>query len=361
MIRKIFNRLFYEFTRPSNFISKKFLYNFHSLINRINFFKKIQSLNQGILIWDIRSQPITFDIVIFVYHAQKFFFHKKITKFNVVLYIPEEYKFKPFDFQGYSNVINSNDLKKRIKNMIIPILSSYNCIDKVILFNKKKDVINICKKNVCFPEFYNPYYYLPSGYSYKSFYRSSSENIIPNPYILPKNNYSRTLIHISKNIQNQEYITFTLRDYGYSPNRNSSSIEIKLVNNFAKAINKKLILIPDKISELKQYEIPNEVIIDKQARNNIYTRIALYHESKVNIFMQSGPAEMSHFIKGSRTIILNWGVPSFDGSLNFIEKEYGLKYNEQPYLNLKSFLIWYKKNGNISNKDLMNAYLHVKG
>ena len=361
MIRKILNKLFYEFTTPSNFISKKFLYNFHKLRNRINFFKKNQCLNQGILIWDIRSQPITFDIVVFVHRAKIFFFHKKITKFNVVLFIPEEYEFKPFDFQGYSNFINSNDLRKRIKNIIIPILSSYNCINNVILLNKKKEIINLCKKNVCYPEFYNPYYYLPTGYSYKSYYRFLKENIIPNPYIIPKKNEPKSLSHIRGNIQKQEYITFTLRDYGYSPNRNSSSKEIKLVNDFAKAINKKLILIPDNISELKRYKIPNEVIIDKQARNNINKRISLYHESKVNIFMQSGPAEMANFIKGSRNILLNWGVPSFDGCIKFIEKEYGLKYNEQPYLKLKTFLIWYKNNGIISNKDLMDAYLHIKG
>ena len=76
--------------------------------------------------------------------------------------------------------------------------------------------------------------------------------------------------------------------------------------------------------------------------------------------MLSGPAELSHFIKGSRTIILNWGVPSFDGSIKFIEKEYGLKYNEQPYLNLKSFLIWYKNSGNISNKDLYECLSSYK-
>ena len=74
MIRKIFNKLFYEFTTPSNFISKNLLHNFHALINRINFFKKDKFSNQGILVWDIRSQPITFDIVVFVHRAQIFFF-----------------------------------------------------------------------------------------------------------------------------------------------------------------------------------------------------------------------------------------------------------------------------------------------
>ena len=360
MIRKILNKLFYEFTRPSNFISKKFLYNFHSLINRINFFKKNHFLNQGILIWDIRSQSITFDIVTLIYFANNFFFSKKITKFNVVLFIPKQYKFKPFDWQGYSNFINSNDLKKRIKNMIIPILSSYSCIDKVIVLENKKDIIKLCKKNLCYPEFYNPYYYFPIGFNYRSFFISFKKNVTPIPYILSKNNRTKETSFISENPKNQNYITFTLRDYGYSPNRNSSSIEIKLVNNFAKVINKKLILIPDKISKLNQYEIPNEIIIDKQARNNMYKRIALYDKSEVNIFMPSGPSELSHFIKGSKNIILNNGIPSFDGSIEFLEKEYGIKYNEQPYLCLKSFLIWYKNNGNISHEDLINAYHKLK-
>ena len=76
--------------------------------------------------------------------------------------------------------------------------------------------------------------------------------------------------------------------------------------------------------------------------------------------MLSGPSELSHFIKGSKNIILNYGIPSFDGSIEFLEKEYGIKYNEQPYLGLKSFLIWYKNNGNISHQDLINAYHKLK-
>lgn len=359
MIKRIFKKIFFEFTRPQNYISQKFLHNFHQLINK-KFFKNNQLFHHGVLIWDIRSQPITFDIVLLVYHAHIFFFRKKIYKFNVVLFIPKEYKFKPFDWEGYSNFINSNDLKKRIKNMIIPILSSYSCIDKVIILKRKNEIIKLCKKNVCYPEFYNPYYYLPIGFNYESFYRFLKKNITPIPYIIAEKNSTKVISYIRENIENKDYITFTLRDYGYSPNRNSSSIELELVNNFAKEINKKLILIPDKISELNHYEIPNEVIIDKQARKNIFKRIALYEKSRVNVFMLSGPAEMSHFIKSSKTIILNFGVPSFDGSIKFIEKEYGIKYNEQPYLRLKSFLIWYKNGGNISNEELMNAYLQVK-
>ena len=92
MIKKIFKKIFFEFTRPQNYISQKFLYNFHAFINKKLLFKKNQPLHKGILIWDIRSQSITFDIVNLIYVANNFFLSKKITKFNVVLFIPKQLK-----------------------------------------------------------------------------------------------------------------------------------------------------------------------------------------------------------------------------------------------------------------------------
>ena len=361
MLRKILKRLFNEFRNPSYDFSLRIIHNFHFLLSKINIFNN-KNFNKGVLIWDIRSNPITFDIIYLVYLAYIFFCNRNIKVFEVLVFIPKNYIFKSISFGGYSNFVTEKDLEKRIHNLLIPILSSFNCITKVTIIKDRKTLLNNYKLKVTYPELYNPYYYFTSGFrSYKFMYKSLKINNINNPYLLTTISLYEILSSLSLKHEINEYITFTLRDYGYEPKRNSSSSQIKLVYDFSKNINKKLILIPDKILELKNYEIPSDVLIDINARNDIKRRIALYKYSKVNIFMQAGPADLSHFIKGAKTIILNWGVPSFDGSIKFIEKEYGLKYNEQPYLKLSSFLIWYKNKGNISNKDLMNAYLQVKG
>ena len=352
MFKRIFSRLIFEVISPKFNLSKTFFYHFHYFINKINFFKNNNIKDEALLIWDVRSQAISFDVVNFVRHAFNFFYLKNIKEFNVVLFIPKKYKFKPFDWKEYSSYVNSNELKERIDNLIIPILSSYNCIDKICVINSYKDLVNICKKKITYPEFYNPYYYFPHGDSCKTYYKLLQENITPNPYLSSKND-SKV---ISKIYDKYQYITFSLRDYGYSPARNSSSSEIKLVYAFSKIINRKLVLVPDKISELKKYEIPSDVIICNEARNNLYERITLYKKSEINIFMVSGPSELSHFIKGSMNIILNWGVPSFDDSIEFQEKEYGLKFNDQPYLNLDGYLIWYKNAGHITVDEIMFAY-----
>tara|TARA_B100000212_G_scaffold337353_1_gene312054 strand:- start:2837 stop:3931 length:1095 start_codon:yes stop_codon:yes gene_type:complete len=361
MIRKILKRLLNEITNPSFGLTRKTIYYFHALLSKANILKHHKNNKKGVLIWDIRSNPITFDIIYLVYIGYRFFHNKNIKEFDVIIFIPKDYIFKSYTWEEYSRYLSGRDLKKRINNMLIPILIHFNCIKKVRILDNKKKLLNVCNRIVTFPEFYNPFYYYKSGFdSYKTLYKLLKRNIYPNPYISSPRSRYKILSEVSKNSEIKSYITFTLRDYGFAPKRNSSTSQIKLIYDFSKNINKKLILIPDQISKLSNYEIPSDVLIHNGARKSIDKRIALYQFSELNFFVQAGPSDLSHFIKDSKTIILNWGSPSFDGSIKYMEKEYGLYLNDQPYKHLNSYLIWYKNSGIITNKDIMMAYLQFK-
>ena len=295
MFTKILKKLYIQIANPRYHLSSLFIYRFHWLISKINILKKNKNFQEGVLIWDIRSNPTTFDIVYYIYLAYVFFDKKNIKKFDVLILIPKSYVFN-YRNKDYSKFVSGKDMQKRIHSMIVPILYSFNCIKKVTIINCKKTIFNISKLKVTFPEFYNPYYYFLYGFeSYKDVYKLLKKNVNYNLYSKSKISREKILNEITNGSDINDYITFTLRDYGYAPIRNSSSSIIKLIYDFSKEINKKLILVPDNIEELKHYEIPSDVLIHKGARKNIDMRIALYQFSEVNIFMQSGPSDLSHF------------------------------------------------------------------
>ena len=41
-------------------------------------------------------------------------------------------------------------------------------------------------------------------------------------------------------------------------------------------------------------------------------------------------------------------------------KKYGLEFNDQPYINLNGYIIWYKNSGIISLEEINFAYYQIK-
>ena len=142
-----------------------------------------------------------------------------------------------------------------------------------------------------------------------------------------------------------KYATITLRDYGFNPTRNTSSKEIKIALSYAKSKGLSLILIPDEIKNLDNYDIPKDIIIYARARESLKERIGLYSYSEMNIFPPCGAANISLFTRSSRTIILKFGDPnSIDSSTKYYKETYNINYGQQPYQGLKGYLDWYTKN-----------------
>ena len=158
---------------------------------------------------------------------------------------------------------------------------------------------------------------------------------------------------ISDNNYIEKYATLTLRDYGFNTKRNTTSKEIKIASKYAKDNDLTLVIVPDTISNLINYNIPKNAILYSKARFSLYERIGLYTHSEVNFFVPSGPPDLSFFISSARTIILKWGDPSsYDSSTNFFKKEYNLKFGQQPFKVLNGYLDWYNNDYLVSDYDL---------
>ena len=308
---------------------------------------KTNAATKSFLIWDTRCSSIAFDFIFVVFDAFLFFSKRGYSTFDLIIYRPKEYLIKPSDWKSYSKYLTSNDLIRRIDSMIIPIAKSFKCIKEIHIVSTKKeyDIINN-KKKFIFPEYYHPYYFIHPGLDYKrvfSILLSKERN--PFPTIKAFSNRKTILEKISSSKDIGSYITLTLRDYGYAPERNTTSKDVMIAYDFANLIGAKLVIIPDNKNKLMNYSIPSSAVISTAARENIYYRISLYRYSEVNLFVPAGPAALSLFINQTKTIILKYGLSnSFDASAKFYQKEYKIKVNDQPYMAFNGYVIWYEEN-----------------
>ena len=295
-------RLKQELVSPSRLFTRYFLDKFHYISSR-SFLKIINRDRKPVLIWDIRSNPITFDFIWLVIDAFNYFKEFKKYKYDLIIFIPDGYKPKPFSWNSYDKFFTSDDLLNRIRNMIEPLAKSFNCIDQIIFETDKKNIQSRIKNLLIYPSIYNSFLYYPSALRYSSAISSihvSETEDIPYLSIKDANKFPSPSFN--------SYVTLTLRDHGYSPTRNSSQEDINEFINFARNLNSLPLIIPDDISKLSEYDFPEHVVIYKEARISMDHRIFIYANSLMNIFPPSGPFYVSLFLKDTKSLMYNIGV-----------------------------------------------------
>ena len=210
------------------------------------------------MIYDVRNNPITFDIVFIIYSAYLFFLKQGIKNFKLIIFEPKYYQYDRPMLSSYSKYISSSDLKKRITSMILPIAESFNCVNSIEIISSYKDFKKLKINNkYTFPQFFNPKIYSPIVQNHKEIYfnllKIKKKELYP--YLISVFSKEEIISKISRDKKIKKYATITLRDYGYNPERNSSSKEIKIAFSYAKKRGLSLILVPDEISNLGNYEI----------------------------------------------------------------------------------------------------------
>ncbi len=349
----------------------KFIYKFLVNINKNAIFCK---KTEALYLWDVRTNPISFDFTCNLYLVFKYFEIKGFIDFDLIVYIPEGYDFKPFEFQNYSKFVSSGDLFKRIDDLIIPLAKACPSVKRIKVITSKCAL----QKEI------NPKYkmILPhnSDHSFSYNIRRDEKKLInflkseTKPLSYPGLKYSKSSLKLFNEIginfediksSKLKYVTLTLRDYGFSPLRNTNSDDIKIALQFCKNIKAKLILVPDSVENLSNYFIPKSIRICLSARKRIDFRIALYSLSEVNLFSNSGPHGAALFTKNAKAIIFRYGNgdptdPYCDSSLLLFKKLSGLSYGDQPFLSLDSYYLWFKPNKPYTSIDLENALNKLK-
>ena len=92
-----------------------------------------------------------------------------------------------------------------------------------------------------------------------------------------------------------------------------------------------------------------------ESRFSLYHRVALYSQSLVNIFTPSGAATLSLFVRGSKTIICNFGAGGSDGDYRYYRRE-GTKPGHQLFRLLHGHVLWSKEKSSYTVNSLLDAF-----
>lgn len=321
---------------------------------------------EGVLIWDSSLNPITFDFLWYSYQAWFYFIGKGCSNFSIILFTPV----LKAELKTYDEIVLVDEQINRIKNLIEPMASLLDCTTSVRRFYDFDEVRKIidAKNNLIFPAHYSDIY-RPYAHCYKSIYKNlkySDEKTINLPKFLEFSpfvtrfesnkvkKFLRNLI-VPDGIKSPAYITISLRDYGWRPDRNSQQEDIDKAYELAEFLELMLIIIPDEKEKLDSYCFRDNVLIVPEARDNLYLRMFLYDSSTVNIFLPSGPLQLCCFLPRAKGICVNWGCSGPDGSREYYQSNFGLKTNDQPHLSTGVYLVWNALRADYSLTDLLTG------
>ena len=346
-----------EFYSPSFKINRLLLHFVYGIFGFIS--KRHNKKKNAILVWDIRSNSVTFDFISVIFYVLNSIRNLSISSFDVIIFIPKNTKIKPFSWNDYDKYVSSVDIKNRIQDMIIPMAHAFNCVNKIIILDDEKSVLNyISQFDVIFPRNYDPkYFYVEPIDCFKIYNKYLSKNYNTKfSYLVPSNNKSNELLELERKLNGRKYITITVRDYGFSPSRNTSQLDIDNALLIADKLKYHLILVPDETKNLSQYNIDPKIIISFSARFDIDDRINLYSNSELNLFRTSGPSFVSLFIEGTKTIIVDFCEGGPLSNEAYYKKEYNLKVGDQPFLKFGGYIFWKKKYPSYSYLDLLEKF-----
>jgi hypothetical protein len=215
----------------------------------------------------------------------------------------------------------------------------------------------VCKYSIIYPRNYHSKYFLIAPLEFIKGYKFLNEIEIFNaPFLIAKRSYFFKKHKSINNILDENYITLTLRDYGYSPLRNTNQLDIEKAIKVADNLKLKLVIVPDNINNLKNYNFKSDNIICKEAREDMYSRIKLYSKSKLNLFTTSGAIFVSLFLKRTKTIILNFCPGGYDADKKYYKKVYNIRVGDQPYIQLGGYLLWQDKYPNYTSENILYFY-----
>jgi hypothetical protein len=291
---KILIRILKEFrlpTRPNTILLMNTILSFSKLCRNIFSFKdKKRESNErkGFAVYDLRYQPISFDIVHFLCCAEHYFNGKGINEFEVLIYAQMD-RYYENAWKGYDQTIDRESQKLRIGNMIIPIVQMHKNCNSVILTEDIVRVKEECSKGfTIFPEYYD-------GVNLRSTDIKKANEAAKNcsPYSgLEAPSHALEIVNkfkAQKSIKNP-LVSITIRNYGHQKPRNTN-VEVAL--KFAKYLQEigyTPIFVPDSENPFQTFA-PYETFTP--ASNNMFYRMALYESCYTNFMANGGPSQLA--------------------------------------------------------------------
>ncbi len=347
-----------EIVAPQFKITKQIIGNLYSFKN-ILIGRNHKKYNKGVFVWDVRSNSVTFDFAYYILQIVNQFNQIGYKSFDLILFCSPRLLAKgaSCDWNEYNKFVSNEEILSKIEKIILKLANLFEYIDDIKLINTKQELLNLTKDSFILPKNYDPTFFYPEGLNYKYlFSKLMDEEEIKVPFLkLNPKCFKKEYTELYKS----KYITLTLRDYGFEPMRNTKQTDIDIALKLSKRHSAELVIIPDNIDLIEQYEIPDSVQVIKSAREDLLLRIGIYSKSIVNIFTTSGPSILPLFIKRSKMIVLRVACGCDGDNVNLYKKTLGISPGDQPLLRLGGYYLWNDLFNNIDENTLDFAFKKI--
>lgn len=287
---KLLNRVLKEIRLPTRPNTIRLMNTMLSFSNFFSFQDKKPERNQkkGFAVFDLRYQPISFDIVHFLYCAEHYFNGKGISNFEVLIYVQKE-RYYENAWKAYDQTIDKESQELRIGNMIIPIVQMYKTCSSIILTDDLDRVKEECSKQfTIYPEHYDGVNLRHTNIREAN---EAAKNCFPySGFEAPS--HALEIINKFKTAKSlaKPLVSITVRNYNHQKARNSN-IEVAL--QFAKYLQERdyiPIFVPDSENPFQEFN-PFETFAP--ACNNMFYRMALYESCYTNFLANGGPSQLA--------------------------------------------------------------------
>lgn len=357
-----------ELKRPSREISRKVLDTWYHFQGKKEIGVEGLGRNSPVVVWDWNSNAITYDFLWALFQVWVELTSCGHDKFDLVILASEPLE----SFGLYADSVTLHQQNTRIDELIIPIATHFSAVTSVRRVESFDELVDYLENKKAFikPRYFSKNY-RPSIVNYKKIFKyllsasATKSKIHPllslkseNPKFEIPNSSSRKIVDAEKssNKRKSSFLTLTLRDYGWNPERNTSQWDIDQAYLFAKQLQLDLVLVPDSLDNIHSYFIPDDVVLASDARIDFSVRLDLYSKSEVNLFTVCGPLVSSLLAPNSRSICFNYGACGPDADETYNKKNYDIRRGQQPFLALNGYVLWTVYKGNYTFRDLYQAY-----
>lgn len=317
-----------ELRNPSFRAMKRFLYVLHTIKQRTmpnpRGGEAGNHKRQLVAVYDLNSNPITFDFAWFLVGAEMFARRNGMDSF-VVWFVQKR---SESTYGTYSSVVDGDSQKWRFDNIVLPLSHLCPaCVGHYVL-PRSTDICDLIRGEFVYPEHYDGQY-IP-GIDYREIYQSAKRFKFTG---LQASLQGLRYIESWKNAYNikKDIVTITLRQYGYDVCRNSNIAEWV---QFARSIMAEgfvPVFVPDTDASFNQDNLLKDFIVFKEPCWNMGLRVALYEKSLLNLFCSSGPGALAQLNANACYICMKVISPSSFNASENVFRDRGIKIGQRQY------------------------------
>lgn len=301
---------------------------YHSIKNRLTC--KLNSRKNDshsvVAIYDLNSNPITYDFAYFLLGAE--LYAKSIGEDSFYLCVIQDSNSCVSEQDDYRKFVSTDSQYWRIKNIILDLVPYFNSCTGFQYRDIKQSLPLISESKNIYPPNYNGKY--APGMNYSEIFKYIKKYDFTG-FRAPQQglNYIEKW-KFSKNISHN-FVTITLRQYGWDPLRNSNIGEWVKFAHYIKNMGFTPVFIPDTDAAFDTNTEFSEFISFNEACWNVGLRVSIYECAYLNFFGSNGTAALAMLNKLSSCILMKTVVPNSLVASKSTFDERGIKVGDENY------------------------------